>query len=84
MLMHYFIVMGGYLLLLAPFRALIRQFAFKLGDGPDMTKAKEEVMELRAVGKSVSEAGENKQVLGKLTSPGSMYYCKLCPRSGQL
>jgi hypothetical protein len=76
MLMHYFIVVGGYLLFLAPVRALIRRFVFKPGDGPDMKKAKEEIIELRAVGRPVSGAGENGQVLGKLTYHGSMYYCK--------
>lgn len=83
MLMHYFIVVGGYLLLLAPVRALMRQFVFKPGDGPDMEKAREEVIELRAIGKAASEAAGNKQVLGKLTYHGSMYYCKLYPRSGR-
>ncbi|GAM42900.1 hypothetical protein TCE0_044r17284 [Talaromyces pinophilus] len=74
MLMHYFITIGGYLLLLAPVRALMRQFVFKSGDGPDMEKARKEVIELRAVGKPASEAAGSKQVLGNLTYHGSMYY----------
>ena len=82
MLMHYFIMMGGYLLLLKPVRALMRQFVFKPGDGPDMEKAKKEVIELRAFGKPASEAAGNKQVFGKLTYHRSMYYYKLCTRSG--
>ncbi|EED21540.1 conserved hypothetical protein [Talaromyces stipitatus ATCC 10500] len=74
MLTHYFIVMGGYLLLLAPIRSLIRQFVFKPGDGPDIQKAKEEVIELRAVSKPDSEAEKDEQVMGKLLYKGSMYY----------
>uniref|UniRef100_A0A093UYJ1 Putative trans-acting enoyl reductase n=1 Tax=Talaromyces marneffei PM1 TaxID=1077442 RepID=A0A093UYJ1_TALMA len=74
MLMHYFLVTGGYLLLLAPVRASIRRFVTKPGDGPDTKKAKEEVIELRAVAKPASKAGENRQVLGKLTYHGSMYF----------
>lgn len=79
MLMHYFIVIGGYLLLLAPVRTLVRRFVFKPGDGPDTKKAKDEVIELQAVGKPVPTTEENKQVLGKLRYHGSMYYCKLYP-----
>ncbi|RAO66108.1 uncharacterized protein BHQ10_002120 [Talaromyces amestolkiae] len=74
MLMHYFIVIGGYLLLLAPVRTLVRRFVFKPGDGPDTKKAKDEVIELQAVGKPVPTTEENKQVLGKLRYHGSMYY----------
>lgn len=79
MLTHYSIVMVGYLLLLAPVRALMKLFVFKPGDGPDTKKAKEEVVELQAIGKPVPANREKKQVLGKLTYHGSMYYCKLYP-----
>lgn len=78
MLMHYLIVMGGYLMLLAPFRAFIRLFIFKPGDGPDTEKAKEDIIELQAVGKPDSDANINKQIFGKLSYNGSMYYRK-CP-----
>lgn len=80
MLMHYSIVMVGYLLLLAPVRALMKLFVFKPGDGPDTKKTKEEVVELQAIGKPVPVNKEKKQVLGKLTYHGSMYYCKLYPQ----
>jgi hypothetical protein len=77
MLMHYLIVMGGYLMLLGPFRAFIRLLVFEPGDGPDTEKAKEDVIELQATGKPDSESEVNKQVFGKLSYIGSMYYRKL-------
>lgn len=77
MLMHYLIIMGAYLLLLAPFRALVRLFVFEPGDGPDTKKAKEDVVEFQAVSIPDSEARINKRVFGKLLYNGSMYYRKL-------
>ncbi|QKX60760.1 uncharacterized protein TRUGW13939_07906 [Talaromyces rugulosus] len=74
MLMHYLIVMGGYLMLLGPFRAFVRLFVFEPGDGPDTENAKEDVIELQAIGKPDSESEVNKQVFGKLSYIGSMYY----------
>jgi hypothetical protein len=84
MLMHYLIVMGGYLMLLAPFRAFVRLFIFEPGDGPDTEKAKEDVVELHAVGKPDDSGAEmKKRIFAKLSYNGSMYYrrCPLLPYS---
>jgi len=73
--MHYGLVIGALLLLLAPFRALVRKLVFKPGEGPNKEEAKKEHIEFRAVAKPDLEV-TNKQVFGKLSYNGSMYYCK--------
>lgn len=78
MLIHYSLLTGGLLLLLPPFRALVKQLVFNPGEGPDQEQAKAERIEFRAVAKldnGKSTAG--KQILGKLSYTGSMYYRKL-------
>jgi hypothetical protein len=74
-MMHYGLIIGSLLLLLRPFRALIRKLTFKPGEGPDKEEAKKEYIELRAVDKPDLEATKT-QVFGKLSYTESMYYCK--------
>ena len=76
MLMHYFLILGGYLMLLAPVRALLRSLVFKPGDGPELEKSKKEVIELQAVAKPASNNERDKQIHGRLVYQGSMYFRK--------
>lgn len=77
-LMHYSLLLGAAFVLLPPFRALVRKAVFRPGDGPDKEKTKDEIIEFRAVAKPDAESkGGAKQVFGKLSYTGSMYYCKL-------
>jgi hypothetical protein len=75
-LMHYSLIIGALFVLLPPFRALVRKAVFKPGDGPDKEKAKNEIIEFRAVAKPDTKSEGGKQVFGKLHFTGSMYYCK--------
>lgn len=72
-LTHYGLLMGAVLLLCPPVRALTRKLVFKPGDGPDKLQAKNDQIELRAVGKPDIE-NTDKQAFGKLSYTGSMYY----------
>lgn len=74
-LMHYGLIIGALLLLLAPFRTLMRKLISKPGEGPDKEEAKKEYIELRAVAKPDLEVTKQ-QVFGKLSYTGSMYYRK--------
>jgi hypothetical protein len=74
-MMHYGLITGGLLLLLPPFRALLKRFIFKPGEGPDMGKAKKEHIEFRATAKP-DIMNTKEQVFGKLSYTGSMYFCK--------
>jgi short subunit dehydrogenase-like uncharacterized protein len=74
-MMHYGLITGGLLLLLPPFRALLKKFIFKPGEGPDMEEAKKEHIEFRAVAKP-DVGGTKEQVFGKLSYTGSMYFCE--------
>lgn len=76
MLMHYSLIVGAFLVLLPPFRALVRKLVVKPGEGPDKEKAKNDHIELRAVAKPDVENNTDKQISGKLVYTGSMYYRK--------
>jgi len=54
----------------------MRKFIFKPGDGPDREGAKNEHIELRAIAKPDMKTKTSKQIFGKLSYTGSMYYCK--------
>jgi hypothetical protein len=73
---HYSLVIGATLMLCSPFRALLRNFLFKPGDGPDTEKSKNDRIELRGVAKPDVEAESSKLAFGKLSYTGSMYYRK--------
>ena len=74
-MMHYGLITGSLLLLLPPFRSLLRKFIFKPGEGPEVEQAKKEHIEFRAVAKpDISDT--KKQVFGKLSYIGSMYFRK--------
>jgi hypothetical protein len=75
-MMHYGLITSGLLLLLLPFRALLKKFIFKPGEGPDMEKAKMEHIEFRAIAKP-DILNIKEQVFGKLSYTGSMYFCRL-------
>ncbi|KAJ9606298.1 hypothetical protein H2200_009259 [Cladophialophora chaetospira] len=75
MMTHYSVLTCFLLILLPPFRSLLKKL-FKQGEGPNTEKAKNEVIELRAVANPDAEANfnKNRQVFGKLSYHGSMYY----------
>ena len=85
-LTHYALLSSVPLLMCPPVRALIRKLAFKPGEGPNKEAAKKDIIEFRAVAKPDIEAEANKQVFGRLSYTGSMYYRKrmptLCTNSG--
>lgn len=73
-LLHYSLIVGFLLVLFPPFRALMRKTVFKPGDGPDKEKTKNEIIEFRAIAKPEISSEGGKQVFGKLSFTGSMYY----------
>ncbi|KAK5046877.1 hypothetical protein LTR84_007231 [Exophiala bonariae] len=73
-LVHYSLIIGALFVLLPPFRALVRKAVFQPGEGPDKEKAKNEIIEFRAVAMPDTKSEGGKQVFGQLRFPGSMYY----------
>ncbi|KAI0127572.1 Saccharopine dehydrogenase-domain-containing protein [Xylariales sp. AK1849] len=74
MAMHYGLLLGGALLLFVPpFRALLRKFVFKPGEGPSKEDSAKEYIEFRGVANpDLEKCG--KQVFVKALYSGSMYY----------
>jgi hypothetical protein len=64
------------LLFLPPFRALLRLFITKPGEGPDKEVARKEIIEFRAIAETDVEPKINKRMFGRLSYTGSMYFCK--------
>ncbi len=75
-LTHYTLSISTALLLLSPFRALMRKFIAKPGDGPDKEAAKKDRVEFKAVAKPDLDTKTTKHAFGTLSYTGSMYYCK--------
>jgi short subunit dehydrogenase-like uncharacterized protein len=75
-LTHYAVLVGAMLILVPPFRSLLKRL-FKPGEGPDKDKAQKETIEFRAVATPDVDTKTDKQVFGKLSYSGSMYFRKL-------
>lgn len=74
MLTHYTLIIGAYLLSLRAVRTVAKKVVFKPGHGPDVKNTKNEYIELRGVAKPDGKLEAKKQVFGKLSYTGSMYY----------
>lgn len=75
--MHYgALIAGALLMFVPPFRALVKRFVFKPGQGPSKEDSAKEYIEFRGVAKPDLE-NSRKQAFIKAWYSGSMYYCKL-------
>lgn len=76
MAMHYGLLLGGALIMFVPpFRALMRKFIFKPGQGPSKEDSAKDYLELR--GTATPDLGNSgKQAFGKVWYSGSLYYSK--------
>ncbi|KAH8900718.1 hypothetical protein GQ53DRAFT_863349 [Thozetella sp. PMI_491] len=68
--MHYSLLGGVTMLMIPPFRSLMRKFVFKPGEGPDKIQAKKDVIEFRAVAKPDPESEASKRAFGRLSYTG--------------
>lgn len=72
---HYVLLIGAGLLAFVPaFRALMRKFVFKPGDGPGGDSISRERIELRGTAEPDQETS-GKRAIVKAWYTGSMYYC---------
>lgn len=70
---HVGLLIGLSLLMIPPFRSLIRKFVYAPGQGPTMQQSQNDRLEYHAVAVADQNAGVPKRVFGKLTFHGSMY-----------
>ncbi|KAI1376219.1 Saccharopine dehydrogenase-domain-containing protein [Hypoxylon crocopeplum] len=71
--LHYVMIMGGFLLLIPPFRSLIRRLVYVPGDGPDKDAAKKEYSEFRGTANPDPQQESSQQAFGRVYYTGSMY-----------
>jgi short subunit dehydrogenase-like uncharacterized protein len=68
---HWALIFGGFLLLVPPFRWLVKKFIYAPGQGPTRDSVVNDSVEYRAIGQP--DAVGSKKAWGKLTFRGSMY-----------
>lgn len=74
--MHYgILIVGALLMFVPPFRALVRRFVFKPGEGPSKEDSANDYVELRGVA-SPDLPDSRKQAFVKARYSGSMYHCE--------